>query len=164
MACGSVMRGTVMGCRFWRFRRKQAARGRLVVHRPSRPTSAADGFAVSPRKLASRVARPRTQCAADRRSGKFFFDARRLARALAQVIQLGTAHVAAALDFDLRDQRAVELEGALDALTAGDLAHDEAAVEPAVALGDDHAFVGLHPPSGGFPHPYPSPDRVPPGR
>jgi hypothetical protein len=44
----------------------------------------------------------------------------------------------------LGDQRAVQLEGALHAFAAGDLAHDEAAVQAAVALGDDHAFVGLH--------------------
>jgi hypothetical protein len=34
-------------------------------------------------------------------SGQLFLDARRLAAALAQVVQLGAAHVAAALDFDL---------------------------------------------------------------
>ena len=40
-----------------------------------------------------------------------------------QVVQLGTTDIAAALDFDRRDQRAVELESPLDAFAAGDLAH-----------------------------------------
>src|SRR5688572_2209684 len=35
------------------------------------------------------------------------------------------------------------LEGALDALAGGDLAHDERGVEAAVALGDHHALEGL---------------------
>src|SRR5450759_2942028 len=35
------------------------------------------------------------------------------------------------------------LEGTLDALAGGNLAHDERRIEPAVALGDHHAFVGL---------------------
>src|SRR5207253_1501723 len=78
------------------------------------------------------------------RSGELLLDARRLARALAQVVQLGAAHVAAALHFDGRDQRAVDLESALDAFAAADLAHDEAGVQAAVALGNDDAFVGLH--------------------
>src|SRR3972149_11653338 len=37
----------------------------------------------------------------------------------------------------------MRLESAFDALAGGDLAHDERGIEPAVALGDHHAFVGL---------------------
>ena len=107
-----------------------------------RPTFAAAGFAGSPRKLARRCA---AACYAGRlRQASFSLMRADLPRRLAQVVQLGPAHVAAALDLDAGDQRAVGLEGALDALAAGDLAHGEAAVEAAVALGDHHAFVSLH--------------------
>ena len=47
--------------------------------------------------------------------GQLFLDAGGLAGAVAQVVQLGAAHIAAALDFDCGDQRRVGLEGALDA-------------------------------------------------
>ena len=75
---------------------------------------------------------------------ELFADARRLAGAVAQVVELGAAHVAVALHFDRRDQRRIGLERALHAFAAGDLAHGERRVEAAVALGDHHAFVGLH--------------------
>src|SRR5688572_7131475 len=71
-------------------------------------------------------------------------DARRLARALAQVIELRAPHLALALDLDRGDQRRVGLERALHAFAGGHLAHDERRVEAAVALGDDHAFERLH--------------------
>src|SRR5256885_4547698 len=51
----------------------------------------------------------------------------RLAAALAQVVQLGTTHITATLDFDAGDQGRVGLERTLHAFTAGDLAHGEAA-------------------------------------
>src|SRR3954463_1726613 len=70
-------------------------------------------------------------------------DARRFGRTRAQVVELRPAHVALALHLDRGDQRRVGLEGALDALARGDLAHDEGRVEAAVALGDDHAFESL---------------------
>src|SRR5688572_9426880 len=70
-------------------------------------------------------------------------DARRFARASAQVIELGAAHIALALHFDRSDERRIGLEGALDALSRGHLAHDERGVEAAVALGDHHAFERL---------------------
>jgi hypothetical protein len=76
---------------------------------------------------------------------EFFLDAGRLATALTQVIQLGTANVAAAFDFDAGDQGAVCLKGSLDAFSAGDLAKGKTAVETAIALGDDNALIGLHP-------------------
>src|SRR5688572_1367150 len=71
-------------------------------------------------------------------------DARRLARALAQVVELRAPHFALALDLDRGDQRRVGLEGALDALARRDLAHDERRVQAAVALGDHHALERLH--------------------
>src|SRR5438309_1307656 len=74
---------------------------------------------------------------------ELFADPGRLARAAAQVIELGAANVALALDLDAGDQRRIGLERALHALAAADLAHREAGVQPAVALADHHAFVGL---------------------
>src|SRR5690349_12162253 len=79
-------------------------------------------------------------------------DARRLAGARAQVIELGTAHIALPLHLDRGDERRVGLEGALDALARGDLAHDEGRVEAAVALGDHHALESLHALSLAFDH------------
>src|SRR5882762_10429326 len=70
-------------------------------------------------------------------------DARRLAGAIAQVVELRAAHVALALHLDRRDERRIGLEGALDALARGDLAHDERGVQAAVPLGDHHALEGL---------------------
>src|SRR3954471_18298761 len=70
-------------------------------------------------------------------------DARRLAPAATQVIQLGTAHRAAAHHLDAGDARAVEREHALDALAVRDLAHGEAGVDPGVAPADAHALVHL---------------------
>src|SRR6185295_2170713 len=76
-------------------------------------------------------------------SGELFLDPRRLARAAAQVVQLRAAHVAAALDLDRCDQRAVGLERALDTLAARDLANDEARVQAAIALRDHDALECL---------------------
>src|SRR5262249_52927443 len=75
---------------------------------------------------------------------QLFADPRGLARTVAQVIELRAPDIAAPLHFDRGNRRRVELESPLDALAAGDLAHHERAVEPAVALADHHAFVGLH--------------------
>src|SRR6185503_9065844 len=75
-------------------------------------------------------------------------DARRLAAAAAQVIELGAAHLAAAQHLDLGDVGRVDREYALDALAVGDLAHREALVEAAAGAGDDHALVGLQAKAG----------------
>ncbi|MEN3353260.1 MAG: hypothetical protein V7640_1418, partial [Betaproteobacteria bacterium] len=47
---------------------------------------------------------------------KLFLDTRRFPRALAQVIQLRTSYIPAALHFDARDQRGVRLKRSLDTL------------------------------------------------
>src|SRR5207253_1732228 len=70
-------------------------------------------------------------------------DARRLAGARAQVIELRAAYVALSLHLDRGDERRIGLEGALDALARGDLAHDEGRVEAAIPLRDDHALERL---------------------
>src|SRR5690606_21990761 len=73
-----------------------------------------------------------------------FFDPRRLARQLAQVIELRAAYVAAALHLDAAGRGAVGLEHALAALAMADLAHGERGVQATVALGDHDPLVGLH--------------------
>src|SRR6218665_1532138 len=83
---------------------------------------------------------------------QLFLDAGRLAAALTQVVQLGTAQIATALDLDAGDQRAVGLERALHAFAAGDLAHGKTAVQAAIALGDHHALVSLHALAAAFDH------------
>src|SRR5574337_1032164 len=98
--------------------------GDIGTTRRAASAAAASGFGLDPRR-------------------QLFLDAGRLAAAAAQVVQLGAAHVAAALDLDAGDQRAVGLERALHTLATGDLAHGERAVQAAVALGDHHAFIGL---------------------
>src|SRR4026209_1903930 len=76
-------------------------------------------------------------------ASNLLFDARCLAGAVAQVVELCAAHVAAALHGDRAERRAVGLEHALDALAVRDLAHGERGVEPAVAARDHHTLVGL---------------------
>src|SRR4029077_2098102 len=68
------------------------------------------------------------------------------------VVELGAAHVAAALDGDLADGRAVGLEHALDALAVRDLAHRERGIESAVAARDHDTLVRLHPLTVAFHH------------
>src|SRR5262249_2387571 len=71
-------------------------------------------------------------------------DARRLAAAAAQVIELGAAHLAAAHDLDRVDHRRIERKHALHALAIRNLAHGEIFVEPVAGAADAHALVGLH--------------------
>src|ERR1700722_16989848 len=71
-------------------------------------------------------------------------DARRLAAAIAQGIELGAAHLAAAQHLHRVDHRRIDREDALDALAIGNLTHREALVEAAAAARDAHAFVGLN--------------------
>src|ERR1700730_7780058 len=70
-------------------------------------------------------------------------DARRLAAAAAQVIQLGPPHVAAAHHLDRADARRVEREDALDPLAVRDLAQCEIRVDPGILAGDAHPFESL---------------------
>src|SRR5690606_21332054 len=74
---------------------------------------------------------------------EFLGDARGLAGQVAQVVQLGLAHVAATLQRDAFDLVAVRLEGTLNTHTVGDLAYGEGRTQTTVALADDNAFEGL---------------------
>src|SRR5581483_6629874 len=71
-------------------------------------------------------------------------NARRLAAAAAQVIELGAAHAAPSHHLDRVDQRRMDREDALDALAVGNLTHGEVLVEPAARAADAHAFIGLN--------------------
>src|SRR5512139_1020745 len=77
-------------------------------------------------------------------SGDVFLDARGLALEVAQVVQLGAAHLALALHGDRLDGRAVRLEHTLHARAVRDLAHGEGRMQTAAALGDDNALERLH--------------------
>src|SRR4051812_49204787 len=73
-----------------------------------------------------------------------FDDAGRLAAQVAQVIQLGATHLAAAHHLDRIDHRRHHGEDAFHAFAIGDLANGEALVEPAAGTADADAFIGLH--------------------
>src|SRR5579875_3459683 len=75
---------------------------------------------------------------------QLFLDSRRLARTLAQVVQLRATDVTATLHDDAREQRRVGLERTLDAFARRNLADDEVRVQATIALCDHHAFVSLH--------------------
>src|SRR5206468_1686481 len=75
---------------------------------------------------------------------QLFLDTCRLARALAQVVQLRTTDVTATLHDDARQQRRVGLERTLNAFARGNLADDEVRVQATITLGDHDAFVSLH--------------------
>src|SRR5690606_9712858 len=94
------------------------------------------------------------------RQSDLFLDASGAAAALAQVVQLGSAHGAAALDLDALDQRAVGLEHALNALAVRDLAHREGGINAAVALGNANAFERLQTLAVAFTHPHLHHQRV----
>src|SRR5258705_10886049 len=71
-------------------------------------------------------------------------DAGRLAAQVAQVIQLGAAHLAAAHHLDRIDHRRHHREDAFHAFGVGNLAHRETLVEPAAGAADADAFIRLH--------------------
>src|SRR5258707_5904386 len=90
---------------------------------------------------------------ADGRSALGLYDdAGRLAAQVAQVIQLGATHLAAAHNLDRVDHRRHHREYALDAFAVGDLANGEALVEPAAGTADADAFIGLHAGALAFDH------------
>src|SRR5581483_4011181 len=76
--------------------------------------------------------------------GDVFLDARGLAFQSAQVVQLGAAHLALALDLHRIDRAAVRLEHALHAGAMRHLAHGEGRMQAAIALGDHDALERLH--------------------
>src|SRR4051794_38327073 len=81
-----------------------------------------------------------------------FDDAGRLAAQLAQVIQLGATHLAAAHHLDRVDHRRHHGEHTLDAFAVGNLADGEALVEASAGAADADAFIGLHAAAVAFDH------------
>src|SRR5262245_27598401 len=71
-------------------------------------------------------------------------DARRLAAAPAQVIELGAADLAAAHDLDRIDHRRVEREHPLHPLAIGDFPHREILVEAGAGAADADPLIGLN--------------------
>src|SRR5437773_7618844 len=71
---------------------------------------------------------------------ELFADPGRLARTLAQVIELGAPHVPFTLHLDACNERGICLKRALDAFATRNLADNERRIEPAVALGNNDAF------------------------
>src|ERR1700676_2696371 len=79
-------------------------------------------------------------------------DTGRFAAQIAQIIQLGTTHLAAAHHLDRIDHRRHHREYALDAFAVADLANGEALVEPTAGTADADAFIGLHAGALAFDH------------
>src|ERR1700733_7454262 len=71
-------------------------------------------------------------------------DARRLAAASAQIIELGAPHLAAPHHLDRVDHRRIKRKDTLDAFAVGNLADGEILVEPGPGAADAYSFVGLH--------------------
>src|SRR5581483_10235694 len=81
------------------------------------------------------------------------FDARPLAPALAQVIELGPAHPAPRGDLELGDGRRVDGERALDPDAERDLPDGERLVQPSALSPDHDALEDLHPFASRLDHP-----------
>src|SRR5216684_5898016 len=79
-------------------------------------------------------------------------DAGRLAAQVAQVIQFGPAHLAAAHHGDRIDHRRHHRKYAFHAFPVGNLAHRKALIEPAAGAADAHALIGLHARAVAFDH------------
>src|ERR1700683_312080 len=71
-------------------------------------------------------------------------DAGRLAATIAQIIELGAAHLAAARALERIDHRRIDRKHALDAFAVGNLANREALLQAAAVARDADAFIGLN--------------------
>ena len=106
--------------------------GRGVARQPSSGESLTGGLGVAGRGGSVR-----------RRGLALLLDLGLLAAQVAQVVQLGAAHVTAGHDLDLLDDRGVHREGALDADAEADLADGEGLAEAAALAADDDALEDL---------------------
>src|SRR4051794_11185949 len=87
-------------------------------------------------------------------------NAGRLAAAVAQIIELGAPHLAAAHDLYAFDHRRINREDALDAFAIRNLADREILLEAGAGAGDDDAFIGLHAGTRSFGDAHVDADRV----
>src|SRR3954469_9328650 len=117
-----------------RHRRPGLAAGR----RPQRP-----GWPAGDRRVWSR--RQRRRRSARRGGVALLLDLRLLAAQLAQVVELGPAHVTAGHPLDVVDDRRVHRERPLDAYPEADLADREGLAHPAALAADDNALEDLDP-------------------
>src|SRR5690606_31103618 len=88
------------------------------------------------------------------------FDTGRLAAQVAQVVQLGPAHLAAAHHLDLVEGGRQQREDPLDADAAGDLPDGEGLARAAAPAGDHHALEDLDALLLSLFHPHVDADRV----
>src|SRR5690625_3779189 len=95
---------------------------------------------------------PASRLAAGQQDLDLFLDTRRPAAALTQVVQLGTPHRTATLDFNAVNHRAIGLEYTLHTFTMRDFAHSKGRVHATVTLGDAYAFERLQALARPFPH------------
>ena len=77
------------------------------------------------------------------RARHVFCDARLLALAFAQVVELRASDLSALHDLDRGEVRRVEREDSFDPFAVGALAHGEAAAQPCVVACDAHSLEGL---------------------
>jgi hypothetical protein len=70
-------------------------------------------------------------------------DARGLTLAFTHVVEFGPAHIAFTFDLYIRNARTMGLEYAFHPLSIGNLAHGKGRIQPAILLGDNHAFKSL---------------------
>src|SRR3954452_15555755 len=84
--------------------------------------------------------------------GLLLNDAARLAAQIAQVIQLGAAHLAATHHLDRVDHRRHHGEYAFHAFAIGNLANGEALIQPAAGTADTDASIGLNARAVAFDH------------
>src|SRR5947209_12923822 len=90
------------------------------------------------------TSRPRAAGVVSARDGlALLLDLGGLAAQLAEVVELGAAHVAARHDLDLLHDRGVHREGALDTDAEADLADGEGLADPAALAPDDDALEDL---------------------
>src|ERR1043165_9588597 len=119
--------------------------------RQPRPTSSVPAMARKPKSRSRRstVDSSATRANSAKRREKVFsalaalFDACRFAPEVPEVVELCATDPAMAFHLDLVDRRRIQREHALDADTAGDLAHGEHLARAAALAGDDDALEDL---------------------
>src|ERR1700704_6950435 len=116
----------------------------FVASAPRNEVSATKKRGVSPRFSSNSLQRELLADSGGLRALRLLDDAGRLAAQIAQVIQLGAAHLAATHHFDRVDHRRHHREYAFHAFAVGNLANGEALVEPAAGTANANAFIGLH--------------------
>lgn len=74
----------------------------------------------------------------------FLYRHRLLAFAIAQVVQLGSAHISGTFDFDFGDTRRMQRKDTLDAFTVRDSTDRECRIDAGATLADHNASKNLN--------------------